>query len=482
MSYSGLTIVLSNPSRFDTEISLLNGAAGNAFKAFLRPLTVAMCDVRLEKDKTPYLPGTKVVLHLGKPYRDDLTLSQQRGYPYVDGDVIHLCSYFPQDCMDMKNYEKDYNKNRDIYADDDDESESEYDTKSNKGATRRNNYIFWLQQDVRKAIRYLNEGITVHPQPKYVIPPFEAELEKFFSNPPDEIGLDIETDSQMNLTCIGFGTKEVIYVIPFKTYENKLFYSELFYAKLFRWLTLYRGTVVAHNGMFDWWVLCVRYRIPFGKKLFDTMLAHARCHVDVEKSLGHCISLYTDLPYHKNEGVFNPKNHQQDEQLWEYNGKDVYSTLLVKDGIAEYASKHRGIPESIKQVSDMIYPYLLCGILGMRVDNKFITEIKSHNDRRMMQLLRIMRLAIGDNNFLPGSAKQCVAYFHHRCGIPVIARSGKTGAPSLGAKQLLKLAITSHHPLIPWILEYRALAKQTGSLKYKQFQLPDYSKGEVISI
>ena len=130
----------------------------------------------------------------------------------------------------------------------------------------------------------------------------------------------------------------------------------------------------------------------------------------------------------------------------------------------------------------MIYPYMLAGMYGMRVDGDLVKKVMEENDRRMTQLLRIMRIAVGDSKFLPSSAKQCVEYFHDRCGLRVIARSPNTKKPSLGAKQLLKLAIETQHPVIPFILEYRAVAKQTGSLKYKLFQLPDYSKGETIEI
>ncbi len=54
------------------------------------------------------------------------------------------------------------------------------------------------------------------------------------------------------------------------------------------------NTVVIHNALFDLFVLAYRYGIPAPPNVYDTMLAHHRLFPEVEKSLGHCISLYTD--------------------------------------------------------------------------------------------------------------------------------------------------------------------------------------------
>ena len=62
--YSGLTIVLASPSRFD-KTELLSGWAGGLFRDYLDPLSLSECDLRLPSNKA-FLPGTKVVLLLGQ--------------------------------------------------------------------------------------------------------------------------------------------------------------------------------------------------------------------------------------------------------------------------------------------------------------------------------------------------------------------------------------------------------------------------------
>src|SRR5579864_4833875 len=67
LGYSGLTIVLSNPSRFDT-VRLLAGPGGQLINDFcLRPeLNLMQCDVRLASETEPLLPNTKCLLLLGE--------------------------------------------------------------------------------------------------------------------------------------------------------------------------------------------------------------------------------------------------------------------------------------------------------------------------------------------------------------------------------------------------------------------------------
>ena len=67
LKYCGLTVVLSNPSRFD-RVSLLSATGGHVFNDHcLRPdFNVMQCDIRVSDDKSPLLPDTKCVLLLGE--------------------------------------------------------------------------------------------------------------------------------------------------------------------------------------------------------------------------------------------------------------------------------------------------------------------------------------------------------------------------------------------------------------------------------
>ena len=101
--YSGLTVVIDTPSRFDRRI-LMSGYAGAFFDS---TLTVSRysCDLRtLATMNAGLLPDTKVVLLLGRKslhqYKPGVGLDEQRGNPWIEDGVTYIASYMPQDTFD----------------------------------------------------------------------------------------------------------------------------------------------------------------------------------------------------------------------------------------------------------------------------------------------------------------------------------------------------------------------------------------------
>lgn len=473
LPYKGLTIVVSHPSRFDL-VSLFSGYAGAYFVECLSPLPVQSCDVRLATTTQPFLPNTKVVLLLGKEATaryipNDHSLNEQRGCPYFSDDgIVYIPTYSYQDCMDMKDYESKYNTGEA------EEDEAKYDSaeKSTHGKTSRDNFKFWMSKDTEKAKRLLSDPTSkITTDINYVLYPSLQSV--VFDD--STIYLDIETDRLCNISCVGFTTDKqwpTVTVVPFMRYTQTLAYDQDLLANFLRRLSiaLLRNQVVVHNSMFDLFVLSWRYGVPFGWSIYDTMLAHSRLAPGVEKSLGHCVSLYTDMPYHKSEGVFEPKTEAQERSLWLYNAKDVAVMPLIKRGIDSEAIKRKA-DASVAQINSSVYPYLLMTLKGIRYDEEQLTKLSQHNERWLNQLLRICKTLVG-YNFLPSSPKQCIRYFHDQLGFKKVATNKQTGAASLNEKAMWKLALSHHdHPMIPVVVEYRRLLKQNGALKFNPWNI-----------
>ena len=482
--YSGLTIVLASPSRFDN-IELLSGYAGSFFRDCLSPLRLDVCDLRLANDLEALMEGTKVVLLLGtaalRRYLPEFnfTLSEVRGCPYERDGIIYLASYFPQDAIDMKaSYEKDYNKFLADETAEDDDYAGEDNDKATHGKTARSNYKFWLESDVAKAKKLLQDKYREVMRSQiagivYEIFPQLEEVCEVLRTANGDLYLDIETDSCLNLTCVGFSVNSgKVYVVPIKRRDDTLAYENIhrFFAALS--IAIQRCCVIGHNiATFDLLVLAAGFSVGISRRNYDTMLAAHRLNVDAEKSLGHCVSLYTFMPYHKSEGVFEPQTDAQEMQLWAYNGKDVAVLRYIKAAQLELAALRRAT-ESIEQVNDSIYAYLLITLTGIRIDKEKIKELVEQNDRWMTQILRICKVLVG-HEFLPTSAVQCVRYFHGELGLPVVLRNRVSGAPSLNEKALWKLASRQDHPMIPLVLFYRQLKKETGTLLSIPWNLSD---------
>lgn len=512
LNYIGLSLIVSNPSRFDTN-ELLSGNSGQWYsqevfrKAGINryQIDILDCDEFNRIGRTLY-PGTKVVLLLGERAQREVggvttTLGENRGSPIVKGGIVYISSYPYQDCFDIVDHESRLNPalNGEINeygnfegADSDSEDDTE-DAKSRHGKTKRGNYRFWLTKDTQKAVRILREGLRQHVEPTYNIYPSSTQvIHQLDSHENTDFYLDIETDSDLNITCFGFsfGDEPTVFVVPLLRYDYSTAYS--CNGNILRSLcrAMQRNTTVAHNGSgFDFFVLPFKYGIPFGKSLYDTMCAAHRCHCEVEKSLGHVISLYTDLPYHKDEGVFEPQNSQQEQSLWQYNGKDVFAMREVKKGIEKYAQSIAGLPESIQQANESIRPYLTVTLQGIRYDPQEIVRTLKENDRIMTALLRLSKAAVGDamledirgagKSSLLGSSDQCVKYFHDICEYPVISygkerKKGKyagTRRPSLDEKNFLKLVMKLtdkgiRNPVVDLVLGYRGIAKESSMLQF----------------
>lgn len=295
IKYSGLTILLNHPSRFDTRGELISGYAGQFVDNTILPLSRYSIDIRDCSVSAPLLPSTRVVLLLGAEslalVRPDLfqdnrkpqdVLNEQRGCPFLLNEIIYLPSYAPQDTFDR----------RDFSSNEDDESESEggQDSNAEKGhqKTRRKNWKFWLYNDLRKCVYILQHGFRQpNPVKHFIFTTSQEICHELGSVKNKHLVFDIETDKQFNLTCFGFRFMDYslahdcspIYVVPFKRFNSTLAYDSLEICRILRNLAIaFRdNTVVGHNLSFDLFVMAYKYRIPFPKKVFDSMLGFHRC-------------------------------------------------------------------------------------------------------------------------------------------------------------------------------------------------------------
>lgn len=497
LTYKGLTVIMANGSRFD-RAELLSATGGFFFRnECLRPhLNIMQCEVRTRDEKAEFLPGTKAILMLGidtfKQFfpQSDHSLGEIRGSVFEIQGIPAIASYLPQDCIDVKDYESEHNEllaNKSY-----DEPESiikESNEKRRHGRTARSNWRFWLKKDTEKAIRILLNGGSI-PQndrffePKYILYPKAIEvIQELRSSVGRELFLDIETDEQLGLKCFGYSLGgERISVVPVFDYAYKRAYPEIHEILRALSLAMCNNTVVSHNGSaFDWPVLAWKYNLLLGNSFYDTMLAQHRVFPDIEKSLGHCTSLWTYEPFHKDEGSMSYGSADDMRQLMAYCGKDVYTMMLIKRAIDDYAKTVPGLTDSITQVMQSIPAYLTMSLQGIHYKQSILDETFKENDELMMKYNEFIAYLIGKDalNILhkksktsvPGSNAKCCAYFHDMLGYKVVARSPKTKQPSLAKKALYKLRLQYDNPVIDIALKYRELAKESGSLKFTPWKM-----------
>jgi hypothetical protein len=496
-TYCGLTIVLSQPSRFDLkEGKLLSGAAG-AFlnQECLAPVcNVWQCDIRTSDTLNEgLLAGTKTILLLGHRAMlewssgySDYSLGEQRGCPLDNKfNLPMIASWSPQDCMDIKDYESQFNEEVQDYEEEN-QKEDEEDSK-HKGGTARGNYRFWLITDTKKICRRLYGSLLGRDRLEEskeagdrirTYPPSQEVISILTQTKLDNLYVDIETDSLFQINCIGFCFEESpVFVVPICRYNYTPAYDNLGQILQSFAIAFRDNTVICHNALFDLLILAWKYHIPIGPQNYDTMLAWHRCYPEAEKSLGHVMSALTWEPYHKDEGSFAPQNPNAERKLWEYNAKDVIGTRLIRQAIDKYAKTQPGLVDSIAQSNECIRPYLINTLTGIKYSKEKLEAMVNENDRLCMQYTRIIKILLGEKLYdkiygkskamsLAASPKQCCKYFHEIMGYAVVGKTGE-GAPSLKADLMYRLKMKQpENVVIDLILAYRERAKEAGSLKF----------------
>tara|TARA_R110000803_G_C11989475_1_gene321914 strand:+ start:16162 stop:18537 length:2376 start_codon:yes stop_codon:yes gene_type:complete len=455
----------------------MTGIAGTFVDNCLHPYARHEMDIRTIDEGTELLQGTKVVLLMGLESLRFLelkgvSLNQMRGHPHERNGVVFIPTVHPQDTQDLRDYESGSDPSI-VDAPEDsqnvqEEANSVHATK-NKASTARRNYRFWFKQDVTKAFRILQSGLTQY-ECVYRIRPADFVFTEWASNQTGEdISCDIETNPEtLRMTVISFATTtSEVWCIPITDHKGELCYDIDITAEIFKSICglFSRNTIVLHNASYDLFVLAFMYRIPPPpyRQIKDTMLMHHRLFPDVEKSLGHCISLYTDKSYHKDEGMFFPKNSKQDQQLWVYNAKDVETTLLVYNELKKRTALTPGAEESGKQACEFIRTSLLMTLRGVRVDHgELIAKITELAARIGIAEYKILPILVG-YYINPGSPQQVARYLYQDL---------KLKAPSkdlTGKKTLYRFQTRKYRASIQVILDTRRKRTEIGKLKSRLY-------------
>ena len=143
--------------------------------------------------------------------------------------------------------------------------------------------------------------------------------------------LDIETRAG-SIACVGVnyfsGGIDRAICVPLQTTRGPYFddaNSEWEFWRGLQWLCE-RYPLIGHNVFYD-----LDWLLDYGimpHDVHDTMVLFHRFYPELPKSLAFCNMWFTDIPYYKDDGKTWGRN-KPDEQLWEYNIKDVVSDHRV---------------------------------------------------------------------------------------------------------------------------------------------------------
>lgn len=265
----------------------------------------------------------------------------------------------------------------------------------------------------------------------------------------EKLTFDIESFGGTELACIGFSDFDPEWAVTFRANdENRILFRQLLETEVPKY---------GQNLMYDCTMLDMIGIHP-RNIVFDTMLAQHTLLVELPKSLAFTTSIYTDIPYYKDEGKeWSRKTLRTEEDFigfLRYNAKDVCATTEVAQTQMEELTDAKMWPVMQRRM-DVFEPLRQATIHGDRCDGDLLHQlIKDTTVQRDLAQERLNALAGYDIN--PRSPKQIVQFLYHERRLP--ART-KDGHLTTDARTLNDLAAKTGDPALAMIKELRETSK-----------------------
>lgn len=218
-------------------------------------------------------------------------------------------------------------------------------------------------KDLKRVARLANGEELKEPEPNFLINPVIGQaltwLNDIAINYNAEWFIDIETRGD-TITCFGLSMPSLFpnsaICIPIQTTTGAYWTLE---EEVQIWVALNKAFqknshCSNQNLAYDIDYMLDPYRIePSGFK-FDPMIAHKLCYPELDKGLDFTTSIYTYIPYYKDEGK-TWKKKVPDKQVWYYCCKDVWATPKVATAIRQELIS-QGLANTYEQRAHRLIP------------------------------------------------------------------------------------------------------------------------------
>ena len=267
----------------------------------------------------------------------------------------------------------------------------------------------------------------------------ERHFMKTLQDPTGYLTFDIETYFQIPI-CIsfcfdGFESVTIPLLDPSIDRDNRALMTQMVAKVLASDIPK-----VNQNIKYDWKIM-ERWGFVVKNVIGDTMLAASALYCEFPKNLGFLTSIYTDLPYFKDEGKeFDPDKGKRD-RYYLYNAKDSLSTSQI------YAKQQAEVDETgVRYVYDNLIRclpiYKKMEQRGIRIDKEVqLKLICKYESLYHIQEIKLRKLT-GRPYFNPLSPKQCKELIFDELGYDKVHGMGtnEDGSPSTDEDSLDILA------------------------------------------
>lgn len=340
-------------------------------------------------------------------------------------------------------------------------------------------YRYYIVADLKKAKRH-STSRQFPDQARLEVDMTFGEARAWFDyfRTRSDFSVDIEVVNH-ELACISFCQENDLSVsIPFfnssenREGENNWSLEEemVLYQELETVLARTDVVKIFQNGGFDMTFLAMRNGIITAKPYDDTMIMQSLMYPDFPKGLDFITSMYTDIPYYKDEGKDwrAPKSHRKFRM---YNANDGLSTFQSWK-ILQHDIDADGFREIYDFTMRLLEPLMYMMVRGMRTSHEELIKAKELATTQIAEKLKRLTELCG-RPLNPNSPKDCQAYFYIEKGIPPYTKSSKDSSGQYKSrittddKAMQRLAKgTSQRAGLPearLVQEVRALKKIKGT-------------------
>lgn len=200
----------------------------------------------------------------------------------------------------------------------------------------------------------------------------------------------------------------------------------------------------------------------------DSMIGQHTIMPDLPKGLDFLTSIYTDMPYFKEEGkIWKMETIPNINDFWRYNGKDVQATTQSIQSIREYLLSDPALLEAYRRRIGMFEILRTASRNGMRVDKdlffRLIKEVEATRDKAQAELNRIAGYAVNAK-----STPQVAELLYGERGLPPRYAKGADGEQRLTTKEkvIMDLATQTKDPAILNVV----IVRQTRTLLERYYK------------
>lgn len=298
-------------------------------------------------------------------------------------------------------------------------------------------FIDWQAQsyvdvDYRRIIQFSQSFAAIQTHGVCEVVRKAEHLQTFLSNGFENndgfLTYDIETWGGF-ITCISFCFNG-IHAISVPLIGSDIPIGELtFIIKLVGKALAHPLAKCGQNVKYDWTV-CDRHNFLTNNVVHDTMLKASLIYAEWPKGLDFLTSMYTEMPYYKDEGKeYNPKLHSRD-RLYLYNARDSLATHLVNKN-QEQDLKDQGVHDLYyKEIAPLILIYKNMDLTGVQVDDARRQELSFKYKNMYETNLKIIRTMVGNDKFNPNSPKQVGNLIYEELGFPKRTKIDEEGNKS----------------------------------------------------